>query len=114
MLNILSFLEQIEHIDWHDHYVHLRSAAGIEFPGLFPFLTASDSVEAVILGILGRGCRLAVAVLLQFICLLLCRLIWLVVSHCSLLSVILTLGALALWTTEASSSFFLKALRLVD
>ncbi len=24
---------QIEHIDWHDHYVHLRSAAGIEFPG---------------------------------------------------------------------------------
>ena len=61
VLHILSFLEQIEHIDWHDHYVHLRSAAGIEFPGLFQFLTASDLIEAAILGIPGIGCWLAVA-----------------------------------------------------
>jgi hypothetical protein len=32
---IKKFIFQVEHIDWHDHYVHLRSAAGIEFPGTF-------------------------------------------------------------------------------
>ena len=24
---------EVEHVDWHDNYVKMRSAAGIEFPG---------------------------------------------------------------------------------
>ena len=29
----ISYKGEVEHIDWHDHYVKMRSAAGIEFPG---------------------------------------------------------------------------------
>jgi len=40
---------QIEHINWHDHYVHLRSSAGIEFPGVTPYSSLSQNGRGTIL-----------------------------------------------------------------
>ena len=29
---------EVEHLNWYDHYIKLRSRAGIEFPGKHSFL----------------------------------------------------------------------------
>ena len=37
----ISMNGEVEHINWYDNYIKLRSRAGIEFPGKFAFTQLS-------------------------------------------------------------------------